>query len=349
MDDAMIDLMARDAELGRRLLAFAETRLTPELAATSRMRARVLAVAHRQADLARADSALAVLTRPVGVVGEEDGVTPAHLRAARRATWRRTAAVLLAASLALSAMTGTALAARPGGPLYAARVWVETLALPSEPTSRVLAQLDRLEARLAEAAVASAAGDADGANAALAAYAAIVKEASSNGELLDDAVASAALEAGVARNLEVLQALADRLPAAAAAGIQRAIDNAIEHSGKAIDSINGQGPNGNGAGPDGDKGVGVPGQPGHSPKPEPTDQPKPTAKPEPTAKSEPTDKPEATPKPPKATPEPTAAPTAEPERTPRPGRTPPAGSHPGNGPGDQGPPATPPRGGKGGG
>ena len=56
----MIDLMAGDAELARRLTAFAETRLTPDLGATSRMRAKVLATAHRQADLTRADARLAV-------------------------------------------------------------------------------------------------------------------------------------------------------------------------------------------------------------------------------------------------------------------------------------------------
>ena len=49
MDDAMMDLMAGHGELRRRLGAYAEARLSPDLAASSRMRARVLAVAHRQA------------------------------------------------------------------------------------------------------------------------------------------------------------------------------------------------------------------------------------------------------------------------------------------------------------
>ena len=49
MDDAMMDLMAEHGLLRRRLEAYAETRLSPDLAASSRMRARVLAVAHRQA------------------------------------------------------------------------------------------------------------------------------------------------------------------------------------------------------------------------------------------------------------------------------------------------------------
>ena len=83
MDDAMIDLMAGDAELRRRLMAFADERLTPDLAASSRMRARVLATAHRRADLARADARLAVLSRPADAITIEDGVTPARLRATR--------------------------------------------------------------------------------------------------------------------------------------------------------------------------------------------------------------------------------------------------------------------------
>jgi len=62
MDDEMIDLMAGDARLRRRIDAYAELRLSPDLATSSRIRARVLAVAHRQADLARADAALTIVT-----------------------------------------------------------------------------------------------------------------------------------------------------------------------------------------------------------------------------------------------------------------------------------------------
>ena len=62
MDDSMIDLTAGDAMLRRRLEAYAEDRLSPDLATSSRLRARVLAVAHRQADLARADASLTVLS-----------------------------------------------------------------------------------------------------------------------------------------------------------------------------------------------------------------------------------------------------------------------------------------------
>ena len=45
-----------DDELTRRLEAYAEARLSPELSATIRMRTRVMTAAHRQAALARADA-----------------------------------------------------------------------------------------------------------------------------------------------------------------------------------------------------------------------------------------------------------------------------------------------------
>ena len=63
MDDVMTDLLA-DGILQRRLAAYAEARLTPDLATSSRLRARVLAVAHRQSALALADPGLALVADP---------------------------------------------------------------------------------------------------------------------------------------------------------------------------------------------------------------------------------------------------------------------------------------------
>ena len=146
MDDAMIEPMTGDPMLRRRLEAYAEARLTSDLAATARIRARVLAVAHRQADLARADAALAVLPRPAA---------PPRRGRATGPGWRRVAPALLAAALGVSALAGVALAARPGGSLYGAHLWVETLGLPSDPSARAVAALARLETRLEEAASAS--------------------------------------------------------------------------------------------------------------------------------------------------------------------------------------------------
>ena len=109
----MIDLMAGDAELRRRLEAYAEARLSPDLAATTRMRARVLAVAHRQAALARADAA---------ADRRADRPCPADRPTVRATRPRRSArsriaplTALLAACLGLAVVAGTALAARPVG------------------------------------------------------------------------------------------------------------------------------------------------------------------------------------------------------------------------------------------
>ncbi len=326
MDD-MIDLMAGDAMLRGRLEAYAEARLTPDLATSSRLRAKVLAVAHRQADLARADAALTVLpgTSPSTGRSLRERLTadtvPSRSAAAgagvridgagrrRRSAWRRTASVLLAASLGLGVITGTAFAARPGGPLYLTRVWVETLTLPSEPSARALAELERLDSRLREAASATASGDSLGAAAALGAYEAIIDEASASTILAGDSVASAALETGVARNVAVLQALAARLPDKAGVAIDRAIDRAIEraidrsdNAIKAIDTAKPKpgGPNGGGNG-------GAPqttSKPTKAPTPEPAATPKPTPKPTKEQVAEPTPKPTKPPKPdptPKAT------------------------------------------------
>ena len=144
MDDQMIDLVAGDMRLRRRLEAYADLRLSPDLVTSSRMRARVLAVAHRQADLARADAALTVM-HGRGITGS----TPAADRLARRtrstrARLRRSLVAMLAAALVVGGAAGTALAAQAGGVLYEPRVWIETLTLPSDPSERAVAELARL-------------------------------------------------------------------------------------------------------------------------------------------------------------------------------------------------------------
>jgi uncharacterized protein DUF5667 len=265
MDDDMIDLMAGDAVLRRRMDAFAELRLSPDPATSSRIRARVLAVAHRQADLARADAALTIVT----------AATPPSKTAVRAGhRWGRALVGLLAAAMVLGASAGTVLAARPGGPLYEPRVWLETLTLPSDPSERALAELNRLEQRLAEATDAVRSGDTAAAAAALEAYATIMEQASSAAIAAQDDVAAAVLETGVGHNVDVLQALILALPDQAADAIERAVQRAIERSGRTIDRIErgqpGSDPNAN---PGGDPGT----RPTRPLTPEPT--PKPTKKP----------------------------------------------------------------------
>lgn len=275
MDDQMIDLVAGDARLRRRLEAYADVRLSPDLVTSSRMRARVLAVAHRQADLARADAALTVV-HGRGMTGS----TPAADRLARRrstgARLRRPLTAVLAATLVVGGTAGTALAAQAGGALYEPRVWIETLTLPSDPSERAVAELARLEARVQEADAATRNGDAAGAAAALAAYERIMEAASEAAIAAEDEVAIAILEAGVSRNVEVLQALALQVPAGAAEAISRAVERAVaralERSETAIEKIDNAGPS-NGGGSGG--GTGQPADPSSKPTKPPVAEPTP--------------------------------------------------------------------------
>src|SRR5688500_10531975 len=307
MDDQMMDLMAGDELVGRRLEAYASLRLSPDLTTSSRLRARVLAVAHRHASLARADAALTLLSRADGVsgAGRSDNVTvgagPAST--SRRERWHRVAGVLFAASLAAVMLVGGVSAARPGGPLYDTRLWVEVLILPSDPSARAVAELDRLGERLREIGEANRSGDAAAAMVALAAYEAIVAQASASAILAGDDVAAAALETGVGRNVEVLRALAAAAPTGASAALRRAVDAAIARSADAIDRIGASRP---GGGPGDDAGAG------------PVSPPRATKRP--TAEPKPAKTMTATPATPK--PKPTHRPTAEPTATPEPSETP---------------------------
>jgi hypothetical protein len=300
--DEMIGSMTGDAMLGRRLEAYAEARLSPDLATSTRLRARVLAAAHRRAALSRADAGLTVLS-PAGRTVEPAQFSPRAQALARQAPrrrrrhWRRVAALFLAASLGGSLAVGGVAAARPGGPLYEARLWAETLQLPSDPSARAVAELDRLKERLRELGEASRAGDTAAAMAALEAYKAIVDQASDSAILAGDEVAAAVLQTGVGRNVEVLQALIDQVPEHARIAISEALEAAITRSADAIERIGASRPP---AAPgDGDENA----QPavGTGPKATRTPTAKPTAAParEATPKPKPTPvaTPEATPKP----------------------------------------------------
>jgi hypothetical protein len=305
-----------DDELARRLEAYAEARLSPELSATSRMRAHVMAAAHRHAALAKADRDRALI--------EAAAPTSLSIRPARRSGWRRSATLLLAAGLTLAVGVGSAAAAQPGGPLYPVRIWSETLTLPSEADARAQAELKRLADRLAEAAAATAAGDANAANAALEAFDAIVQQAAD--AVGNDVSAAATLESGVRSNIAVLTVLADRVKNDRASdAIQRALERAIERSDSAVEKMHGKPDDTPGNGPDDNPGVG----------PKSTGGPDRTANPN-KPSPDPADK---TPKP-KPTPKPDPTTNAQSERTP-------GGGPPSERPGG-GPPASPPGGGGGG-
>jgi hypothetical protein len=296
MKDEMIDLMAGDARLRRRLEAYAKSRLTPDLSATSRMRARVLVHAHRQAELVRADAALTII-RP-GVDGERDA-PPWHRNV------RRTAISLVAAAALVAAMVGGAAgASAPGGALYEARIWVEDVTLPADPSVRAIAELDRLAQRLTEADAAARVGDHRAVAAALAAYERIMGDASAEILAAGDPVAAAAFEAGVGYNLDVLVALIDRVPPEAAQAITRAVERAIDRSASAIDRVDDVdkphpatgGSDGNaGRGGSGASGGGAGGGAASTPKPTkaPNEPPGATTRPP----REPNDRPAQTPEP----------------------------------------------------
>lgn len=289
MNDGMVDLMAGDARLRRRLEAYAEARLSPEPAASTLLRARVLAHAHRQSDLMRADASLTVVSAVPPVRG------PATRR---RGRIERLLLAASAAALALALVGGATVAARAGGLLYDARLWVETATLPSEPSARAVAELARLQERLREADAALAVGDTHAATAALAAYERIMDAASDAVIASDDAVAAAALETGVGRNVDVLLALLGRVPAPAGNAIERAVERAVERSDSAIDRVDKvEKPRPGGGGS----------PPGAAPTPAPAADPTRTPKPKPThqREAEPTSKP-------------TKPPTAEPEKTDKP-------------------------------
>jgi hypothetical protein len=252
MNGNEMDPNGHDDELAQRLEAYARERLSPEVAATLRLRTAVMREAHRR---------LAPAASP-------EGGPATRPRVARRRTQRRGRIVpaLLAAALALLALAGGALAARPGGPLYEARLALEELLLPPGGDARAAADLGRLEDRLGELVSAASSGDGNGVAAALAAYRELLDETSSAAGASD--VRDAALEAAIAHHLDVLNELLTRVPEQARSGIEQA----IERSGKAVEKIHA------GGGPDsppdndpdpGSKPVGPTGEPpGQSNKPD---------------------------------------------------------------------------------
>lgn len=245
-DDEIFD--PNDREVVRSLGAYADARLSPSVAATTRMRAAVMTAAHRRASLLEAEST--------------PHVAPA---ATARNRWRRPIVALAAAALTLGILAGTAVAARPGGPLYEARLWAEMANLPTDVVSRAKAEVERLEARLEEVRQASAAGDTPAVEAALEAYSSIVIEAVAGSH--GDPTALATIEVSVTRHVTVLTGLVDRVPAPARSAIQHALSS----SSKVLDDIDDQPPNGTGGG------SGVPGNPAGGPtdkpgKPTPADQ-----------------------------------------------------------------------------
>jgi hypothetical protein len=208
-DDAIDPYDIGMREISRRLEAFADTRLNPSLSGTSRMRTTVMNAANRRAGLIAADRAFdaaavattTATTVPAPAAGRSRLAMPA---------WRRPMAALAAGALMLALVGGTASAASAGGPLYAARIWVEMANLPAGALARADAEVTRLDARLQEAKQAYANGDGPAAEAALAAYSVILSEAVDDSAA--DPVASAAIESNLTRHVADLELMVASVP-----------------------------------------------------------------------------------------------------------------------------------------
>jgi hypothetical protein len=206
-------------ELAKRLEAYADARLSPSIASTSRMRTSVMNAAHRRAARGTADSTFGAAGATTATIA-----TPAaERRSASARTWRRPVVAILAATLAVAMLAGTVSASKPGGPLYATRLWIEMANLPADVVARAQAEINRLDARIQEAQQASAAGDGPATSAALTAYSVIVVEAARGSA--GDPTASAAIEATVTRHVVILTLMVDSVPSPARDAVQDALSS----------------------------------------------------------------------------------------------------------------------------
>jgi hypothetical protein len=222
MDDDMQAMDAGDLELERRFDSFARARLSPDPAATARIRARVM----REARLHQEAARIALHMAPAMV-------------ATQRRTFRRLAMPFLAATVWLGIAVGSIAAAQAGGPLYHTRLWIEAATLPANAAARIEADLQRLDTRLAEALSAAASGDRDAVAAALEAYAQIADDANAAGA--SDSSLLAKVEEALAQHQAVLTALAARLAdkgnSTAADAIENNIQRAIEHNAAVLQTL----------------------------------------------------------------------------------------------------------------
>jgi hypothetical protein len=203
--------------------AYCDARLMPRGPILSRIRAAVLAQAAAATATAAATSRLQPFAGPARRVPRWTFSSPFA---------RRLGALGFAATLTLGT-SAAVLAAPPGSPFYNARVYLETLTLPSQVDERAAAHERLLIERLGEAQAAAARGDAAGVAAALAAYRAEVEAATT--DVGNDAALLAHLEEELARHTVVLTALEAQLPD------QAAIDKAIDASSNAIDKLKARG------------------------------------------------------------------------------------------------------------
>jgi hypothetical protein len=221
MDDDMQAIEA-GTELERRLVLYAHARLSPDEGATARTRARVM----REARLSFEAARIAVHVAPA-------------LAASRGSIRRRFVVPFLAAGLWLGVAVVSISAAQPGGPLYPSRMWIESAALPAAPGARTAAELERLDARVAEALSGAARDDRAAVSAALDAYGLIADEATARSAGYPDleALVAAALNRHQTILTAIAASLADKGNETASDAIERNIRRAIERNAAVIGTL----------------------------------------------------------------------------------------------------------------
>ena len=224
-------------ELERKIERYARLRLDPSAAQAKRARSVLMEAAWRQRLAEPAQDAAAIAASTRRVRGPFGG-------------WgARRLGVSFAAAMLAGLMIGTTAFAtsRAGGPLYATRVALEELTLPTDPQARLEAEIGLAQARIAEIADAVARDDSGAVAAAVGAYLSAIDD-------LDESTGGPADRAlgAIEYHQVVLEGLLARVPESARAGIE----NAIVRSGAVIERLDAAGTqpptggagNGNGAG-----------------------------------------------------------------------------------------------------
>ncbi len=234
-DDELTDRM-----LLARLQAYADAELGADPAGLARIRTSVLAEAAR-----RVDRPASVWARLFGRVGRSGARGSGA--GARPVLVRRPGLALVAASLAVVLLAGVAAAgSAPGGPLYGARLWLETATLPADPAARTDAELVRLEERIGEATAAAQSGNGAAVAAALEAYRATVDSTVVAAD--GDVTRQQRLESVLEQHQVVLETLVAKLSAKANGKASEAIRRALDKSTQTIDRIMTETPRGKGGG-----------------------------------------------------------------------------------------------------
>ena len=198
--------------------AYSDARLAPQGAVLARIRANVLVQAAALSATNAAENRLRLVE-----------TAPMPPRSTLGSRFTRAAFALGFAAMLTLGTSLAVLAAPPGSPFYNARVFIETVTLPSQAQARFEGHEKLLQERLDEAEAAAASGDSSALAAALAAYQAEVDAATADAGNDQDWLAH--LQAMLAKHTAVLTALAERLPD------QSSIERAIDTSSKAITRI----------------------------------------------------------------------------------------------------------------